>query len=144
MTFILGESHARAVIRFNAWPKQGEREHQALVGVREWSHDDRIALRKQNIQTWSMRDLSMHGLESVCDGMMEWAQQHAQVSLLINANVLDAVFVKQEQSVGGLTPRELLYILSRLKFLRNLTAVQVEGADDALRNACLRALTTDL
>jgi len=98
-----------------------------LVGHREFTYAGEAEfLKKNGVRIYSMQSLTMDSVESVCDGLMEIAKDWPLCYVSVCLDVLDPVFAKVEHpSPGGLSVRELLYFVQRLRMLRNFTAADV-------------------
>jgi hypothetical protein len=72
-------------------------------------------------------------MANVCDGLMERLLAESEVTISINLDVLDPSVLDIGQEYGGLTARELIYILQRLSMLRNLKKIQLKQENSADR-----------
>lgn len=95
-------------------------ENVILVGVRNIDRIELEWLRKNNIRFFTMKQLE--DAEDVCDGIMQTLRQFDAVYLSVDIDVLDPAFAPGTgcPEPGGLSTRELLYFLRRLKRLKNL------------------------
>ncbi|MBU0472368.1 MAG: arginase family protein [Nanoarchaeota archaeon] len=102
-------------------------ENVLLVGLRSWSKDEIAFLRKNNIKFYTMREISMEGKSEVCDSVMSVAREWDGFYLSVGVGVLDPAFAPGTSCLepGGLTSRQLLYFIQRLKLLKNLKMVDV-------------------
>ncbi len=100
------------------------KENVVLVGIRSWDANELGFLRKNNIHVFSMREISQEGISEVCDAVMSIAKGFGAVYVSIDIDAVDPAFAPGTGYIepGGLTSRELLYFLARLKNLRNLKA----------------------
>ncbi|MCK4589682.1 MAG: arginase family protein [Nanoarchaeota archaeon] len=105
-----------------------------IVGCREWSKDEYFFIKNNNIKTYTMKEISFEGQEAVCDAIMAAAKDFNALYISIDNDVLD-------QNTGGLTVRQLLYFLQRLKKLKNFKAADLaEFKDFKLMAKILREL----
>jgi agmatinase len=76
-----------------------------------------------------MKEISFEGLHEVADSVMSVARQWSKVYISINIDVLDPAFapVVNTSEPGGMSTRDLLYFIQRLKMLRNTWMYDVVG-----------------
>ena len=74
-----------------------------------------------------MNLIAEEGKEAICDTIMAAAKNFDALYLSIDLDAVDAAFAPglTYPEVGGLTSRELLYFLHRLKKLKNLKAADI-------------------
>jgi len=98
-----------------------------LVGVRNMSKDEKKFIDDNKIKNYSMRSISFDILREVADSIMSVARHWPKVYLSIDIDVLDPAFAPGTSypEPGGVTTRELLYLVQRLKMLRNLGMVDM-------------------
>jgi len=105
-----------------------------IVGARDWNKDEYFFVKNNNIKIYTMKEISIEGKEAVCDAIMSASKDFTSLYISIDADVLD-------QSTGGLTPRQLIYFIQRLKKLKNLKAADLsEFRDQKLAAKILREL----
>src|SRR3990172_346089 len=103
-----------------------------LVGVRDLTLEELSFLKQHNIRYFSMQSMTMESMQAACDGMMELASQWPSAYVSISLDVLDPAFANTNNpSPGGLTTRELLYFVQRLRMLRNFLAADVVDFEKA-------------
>ena len=97
-------------------------ERVALIGARNMSAEEKKFLSDRKIKSYSMKEISLEGMREVCDSVMSVARQWPKAYLSIDIDVLDSAFAPGTgySEPGGLTTRELIYFVQRLKLLRNL------------------------
>jgi len=103
----------------------------ALVGTRSFDKEEKRFLEENNIKKYPMREISFEGLQEVADSVMSVAREWKKAYVSIQLDVLDPAFapaVKDPQP-GGLSVRELIYFIQRLKMLRNIGMADVVGLD---------------
>jgi len=102
-------------------------ENVLIVGVRNWDKEEYKFLKEKKIKYYSMSEISYEGTRSVCDAVMAAAKDWDGMYLSIDIDAVDAAFVPGTgyPEVGGLTSRELLYFVQRIKNLNNLKAADV-------------------
>ena len=73
-----------------------------------------------------MHSIAMESLANVCDGVMESANHWPACYVSISLDVLDPAFAKVDKpSPGGLSTRDLIYFIQRLRLLRNFLAADI-------------------
>ncbi len=102
-------------------------ENIILVGIRNWHSEELEFLKKHKIKFYSMSEISKEGIHEVCDSVMSVAKNFSALYVSIDIDVLDPAFAPATgyAEPGGLTTRELIYFLHRLKLLRNFKAADV-------------------
>jgi len=97
-----------------------------LVGLRSVYADEKEFLQKHKINTFSMKEL-FDNLRKSCDLIMENARKFENVYVSIDIDVIDPAFAPGTgyAEPAGLTSREFLYLIQRLKRLNNLKAFDI-------------------
>ncbi len=104
-----------------------------LVGVRDLTLEEFVFLKQNRIRFFTMQSLTMESMSAVCDGIMEVAKEWPSCYVSISLDVLDPAFAKvSNPSPGGLTTRELLYFVQRLRMLKNFLAADVADFEHEL------------
>lgn len=98
-----------------------------LLGLRSMHQVELERLQKLRIRHFTMREISRESLREVVDSAMIAARQWEAVYLSIDIDVLDPAFAPGTgyPEPGGLTSRELLYALGRLRMLDSIKAVDL-------------------
>ncbi|MBL7059290.1 arginase family protein [Candidatus Pacearchaeota archaeon] len=114
------EEWLRALIE-QGFPK----ENILLVGIRNVWKEEISFLNKNKIKTIRMSQLT-ENLEDVCDGIMEFANGK-ELYVSIDIDVVDPAFAPGTGycEAGGLTSRQILYLVSRINRIKNLRAVDI-------------------
>lgn len=88
-----------------------------LVGIRSWHGQERSFLQEQGIQHFTMQELSREGVQDVCDTVMINMRRCTSVYVSVDIDVVDPAFAPGTgyPEPGGLSTRELLYFLQRLR-----------------------------
>lgn len=104
-----------------------KRENIILVGVRNWHANEIKFLKDNKIKYYSMKEITFEGVHNVCDAVMAAAKDFGALYISIDIDVVDPAFAPGTgwREPGGLTSRELLYFLQRLKLLKNLKATDL-------------------
>lgn len=102
-------------------------ENVVLVGTRSWDANERDFLKSQRIHNFPMRGIAQEGISEVCESAMEIANSCGAVYVSIDIDAIDPAFAPGTGYIepGGLTSREFLYFLGRLKNLKNLRAFDI-------------------
>ncbi len=123
------------IVRFSATPRlvsQIPPDWQLFVGSRVWSRDVQSGPRSTSIRTYPMHVIAQEGIKDICDTVMESAKDFPALYVSIDLSVLDPAFAPGASAEpGGLTTRELLYFLHRLKLLKNFSAADIVGVPPA-------------
>ena len=98
-----------------------------IVGIRSFHKKEIEYLREKKIKILTMRNIFDNGVISVCDSIMEFASKFKSLYLSIDIDVVDPAFAPGVGYVepGGLSSRELIYFIQRLKNLKNLRKVDI-------------------
>ncbi len=104
-----------------------------LIGLRNWHGYELEFAKQNNIKCFDMKKIAQIGVSEVCDTVMEQVNSWPAVYLSIDIDAVDPAFAPGTgyREPGGLTSRELLTMLQRLKRLKNLGMIDlVEIAPD--------------
>jgi len=98
-----------------------KKENLIYVGLRSVYKKEKEFLGKNNIQIFNMKSVAA-GISNVCDMLMEKIRGCDGIYLSIDIDVLDPSCAPGTGylSPGGMTTRQLLYFIQRLKKLKNL------------------------
>jgi len=96
-----------------------------LVGVRNLWQEEIEFLAKNKIRRVNMNELN-NNLEEVVDMIMEFASGK-KLYVSLDIDVIDPAFASGTGylEAGGLTSRQMIYILSRIARMKNLSAVDI-------------------
>lgn len=95
-------------------------------GTKEYPCDVCVGLKVEGVQSFPLNLIESENISTFCDLLMEFCQRFQKVDVLVDLSVLDKAFY-EKGIVGGLSSRELLYVLRRLKMMRNCRCVRFEG-----------------
>ncbi|MBS3149097.1 arginase family protein [Candidatus Woesearchaeota archaeon] len=97
-----------------------------IVGIRSFSKNEIEFLRQNKIRFFSMKDI-FNDLQNVCDEIMELSRDFDGLYLSIDIDVVDPAYAPGTgyPEVGGLSSRELIYFVQRLKLLKNLKFIDI-------------------
>ncbi len=98
-----------------------------LIGTRKWSSDEIEFLKKHNIRVFSMRQIFETGVKEICDTVMENSRQWSNLYISIDIDVVDPAYAPGTSCIeaGGLSSRELIYFVQRLKLLKNFKMADI-------------------
>ncbi len=110
-----------------------------LVGVRNWTGNEKEFLELHNIRCIKMREIQENGIREACDFIMETAREWPAFYLSIDIDAVDPAFAPGTgyREPGGLTSREMIYFVQRLKMLKNLKIADITEVNPPLDAADL-------
>jgi arginase family enzyme len=96
-----------------------------LVGLRNSDVSELSYIKEKGIKTILMKDF-LGNLEDVCDGIMEFSNGR-ELYVSLDIDVVDPAFAPSTGycEPGGFSSREILYLVSRLKKIKTLRAVDL-------------------
>lgn len=118
----------------------------ALFGTHSWTPDDAALVSSLGVQCYSMMEISREGLPEMTDAVMAFVRQWPAFLLVLDLDALDPAFAPGLISSvpGGLSSRELLYVVQRLRLIKTLASAEVvvrsEVADAATAGILARLL----
>lgn len=97
-------------------------ENILLVGLRDVSKNESKFLKDRRIKTFLMKQWSSETLIELTESIMEFASSFPSVYVSFDIDVIDPVYAPGtgNLSVGGFTSKEALYLVRRMKRLKNL------------------------
>ena len=106
-------------------------ENILIVGLRSWSESEYHFLHASGVRFYTMNEISVDGIMEVCDAVMAAAKDADGLYISVDMDVVDPAFAPgvSAAETGGLTGRELVYFLQRLRRLKNFTAADVVEVD---------------
>lgn len=111
---LIGEGHAK-------------RENVALVGIRNSHANELEFISKHKLLVYPMKRLHATPLEDSCDALMSFARRFEALYISVDIDVVDPAYAPGTGYIepGGMTSRELLYILQRLRLLKNFSMMDI-------------------
>lgn len=108
------------------------KERIILVGVRSIKPAEREFLKLHNIRHFTMKHIFDIGIKEVCDAVMETARQWPNLYVSVDIDCIDPAFAPGTACIepGGLSAREIIYFLQRLRMLNNLKFVDICEFDE--------------
>jgi agmatinase len=106
-------------------------ENIVLAGVRSIKKGDMDLIK--SLKYFPMKEFASEGTSEVCDAIMAAAKDFEALFVVINICVVDPAFAPGgEQPVpAGMTSRELIYCIQRIKRLKNVKAFALLGLNSA-------------
>ena len=98
-----------------------------LVGIRNSDPEELRFIHEKKINIFPMKEIGFEGKESICDDIMSLAKNFDSLYLSIDIDAVDPAFAPGTgyAEVGGLTSRELIYFIQRIKLIKNLKAIDL-------------------
>lgn len=107
-------------------------ENVMLVGIRNSWKDEIIFIKKNRIRVMDINNILLD-IENSCDTIMEFSNGK-ELYLSIDIDVVDPSFAPGTGYLepGGLTSRQLLYIIQRMNKMKNLKAIDIVEINPSL------------
>ena len=104
-----------------------KKENLLIIGIRNWNKDEYAYLKQNNIKFYSMSEICNEGIHEICDSIMSVARNFDGLYISIDLDVIDPAFAPAVRfnEPGGLSSREIIYFLQRLKLLKNLRFIDI-------------------
>lgn len=115
-------------------------ENVIIIGLRNIFQDELSFIREKGIRFYTSKMIYNNGIDNVCDEIMAKARSWSSIYVSVDIDVLDPAHAPGTNHLepGGLSTRELLHIISRLKFIGKIKAADVVEVDP---NKDLNAIT---
>ena len=112
-----------------------------LVGIRNSYKDELYFLREHKISWFPMKEIINEGIHEISESIMAKAKGFGSLYISVDIDVLDPAFAPGTgyQEPGGLTTRELLFFLHRVKRLKNFIGADVVEVNPAKDSSGLTA-----
>jgi len=93
-----------------------------LFGLRSWHASEMKFLEEKKIKFFPMKNIFEFGIGSVTDALMENVRGFSKIYISVDIDVADPAFAPGTGycEPGGLSSRELIYVIQRLKNLKNI------------------------
>jgi len=97
-------------------------ENALVIGVRNVHTNENEFAKKNKLKIFDMRELSRDGKSDIAEAIMSVARKFDALYVSVDIDVLDPAFAPGTgyPEPGGLTTRELIYFIQRLKNLKNI------------------------
>lgn len=117
-----------------------ENKQIVLLGLSNYSKEDIELLEANRIRYFTMRKTMELSLSEVCDLVMESSISFEKLCLSVNLDCLDSAFYAGGIP-GGMTTRELIYMIQRLKRMKNLRTAEICGGDPDIAAKLVKELS---
>ncbi|MFQ5620711.1 MAG: arginase family protein [Candidatus Nanoarchaeia archaeon] len=97
------------------------------VGTREATPEEANVVRQLDLKRYPMSSIMQEGLAEIAFALMEVIRGMEKACVIIDLSVLDPAFVDVGQDVGGLSTRELLFFIQKIKMIENVKGLGVLG-----------------
>ncbi|MFC1728109.1 arginase family protein [Nanoarchaeota archaeon] len=96
-----------------------------IIGLRNWDGQEKEFLELNKIRYFNMKQVFSN--KHVCDTVMETVRKWQSFYLSIDIDVIDPGFAPGTgyQEPGGLSSREMIYFIQRIKMLKNLGMIDL-------------------
>lgn len=100
-------------------------ENILLVGIRNFLKEEMDFIKEKKIKKLSINEILLD-IENACDTIMEFANGK-ELYVSLDIGVADSVFAPATgyPEVGGLTSRQLIYLVQRINKIKNLKAIDL-------------------
>lgn len=104
-----------------------KKENIVILGLRNWHKDEYNFIKENKIKYYNMHEISNENIHEISESIMTVANTFKNLYISIDIDVVDPSIAPGTgyQEPGGLTSRELLYLLKRLKLLKNLKVIDL-------------------
>ncbi|MFA4953247.1 MAG: arginase family protein [Candidatus Pacearchaeota archaeon] len=104
-------------------------ENILLVGIRNSDKEEIKFIMENKIKFISMNSFLLN-LEDICDGIMEFSNGK-ELYLSLDIDVVDPAFAPSTGylETGGLTSRQIIYLMQRISKIKNLRAIDIVEID---------------
>lgn len=103
-----------------------------VAGVRSITKQQRETA--QAVRTFAMRDITQEGIQESCDSIMTSSRQCPRLLVAVDLSVLEPALCLdiEKPEPAGLTPRELIYLLQRVRMLKNISGITITGFKETI------------
>jgi arginase family enzyme len=98
--------------------------HLAVFGMRDWTPEALALVRGQRLQCYSMVEISREGLSEMADAVMSYVRGWQVFYLVVDLALADSAH-GVHATPGGMSSRELLYLVQRLSLISTLCGAEV-------------------
>lgn len=98
-----------------------------IIGIRNWDSKEIEFLEKKKIKYYSMKSIFEYGAKEICELVMEKALKWPSLYLSVDIDAVDPAFAPGTgyNEPGGLTSRELLHFIQRIKRMKNFKMADI-------------------
>ncbi|MFC1723495.1 arginase family protein [Nanoarchaeota archaeon] len=104
-----------------------DRNRIVVFGIRNWSGNEKEFLETNRIKHYNMKHIMLNGLSEMVDTVTEMVKEWGPTYLSVDIDVCDPAFAPGTGycEPGGFTSRELIYVVQRLKLLKNIKMIDI-------------------
>jgi arginase family enzyme len=108
-----------------------ERDKVIIVGIRNWSGDEKQYLDVYRIKHFTMKQLQLTGFNNFLDGLTETVSSWPSIYLSIDIDVADPSCAPAASHIepGGLSSRQLINLVQRIRLLKGLRMADIVEVD---------------
>ena len=90
-----------------------------LIGARNIHKIELDFLNEKEVKYFTSHQIYLNGIENICDGVMSTLKKKENFYISVDIDVLEPAYAPatNHSEPGGITTRELIYFIQRLKFL---------------------------
>lgn len=102
-------------------------ENIILFGIRSWHSSEMDFIKEKDIKFFTAKYIFEFGIKEIADTLMELAVKFKKLYLSVDIDVADPAFAPGTgyAETGGFSSRELIYLMQRMKHLKNLKFIDV-------------------
>ena len=114
-------------LKFLIDEKKIKAENVMIVGIRSFHKKEIEYLRDKKVKFITMKSIYENGFKDIVEAVMESSSKFNSLYLSIDIDVVDPAFAPGVGYIepGGLSARELIYFIHRIKNLKNLRKVDI-------------------
>lgn len=120
-------------------------ENILLVGIRNSYPDELKYIKEKGIKVIRLNDLMLN-IEEACDVIMEFSSGK-ELYVSLDIDVVDPAFAPAtgyKNEAGGLTSRQILYLIQRINKIKNLRALDIVEINEVLDKEKFNEMTIKL
>lgn len=118
------------------------------IGVRDIDPQEEALMKQKGLKIFSALEVEGFGIADIMDKALKHLQKCRTIWLSVDIDSLDACYFEEGETdvpiTGGLTPRELLYIVHRAKQSRKCDIMELVQLNDMGRQTNLTVLSSRL
>lgn len=104
-------------------------ENVILIAIRNIDKEEWNAIKKNKLKHYTMKEIAEEGIKETTENIMSAAKEFGALYISVDVDACDPAFaIVGYPEPGGLTSRELLYMISKLKILKNYVSGDVVEA----------------
>ena len=91
-----------------------------LAGLQYWSDENYSILRANCVKFYPLKEISIDGKDEVCDAIMSVCKDSSRFHIHIDESIINST---------GLTTRELIYFIQRIRLLKAVKSISLNIKD---------------